>query len=87
MVMLFTLVFARLEYENYIDRKILEERGSLGLYSDALGRIYTLLNGEKIFFKWEHLAGEYFTKNWYGNHTWDFFEAENRGEDILLITR
>ena len=76
-----------MEYDSYKDRKILEERGSLGLYSDASGRIYTLLNGENIFFKWEKLSEGYFTKDWYGSHSWDFYEAEKSGENIQLITR
>ena len=74
-------------YESYQDRTILEERGSLGLYSDNLGRIYTSLDGVDIYFKWNELPGGFFTKNWYGSHTWDFFAAEKQGEDILLVTR
>ena len=76
-----------MKYDKYIDRKILEERGNIGLYSDTSGRIYTLLDGEKVFFKWEKLSGGFFTKEWFGSHTWDFYEAERRGEDILLVTR
>ena len=78
-------------YNIYSDRKILEEDGSLGLYSDPSGRMYTELKGEKIYFTWGEWAtpasGNYFNKDWHGNHTWDFYAAEKRGNDILLITR
>ena len=80
-----------MSYSSYSGRKNLEEDGSLGLYSDSSGRMYTEVKGEKIYFTWGEWAtpasGNYFNKDWYGNHTWDFYAAEKRGNDILLITR
>ena len=80
-----------MSYSSYSDRKNLEEDGSLGLYSDSSGRMYTEVKGEKIYFTWGEWAtpasGNYFNKDWYGNPTWDFYAAEKRGNDILLITR
>ncbi len=85
------IVFVKMAYISYSDRKILEEDGNAGLYADPSGRMYTKANGKKIYFTWGEWAtpvsGRYFNKDWYGSHTWDFYAAEKRGNDILLITR
>ena len=76
-------------YIPYSDRKIIEEDGNLGLYSDNSQQIYTLIDGDQLFFnlpKQFGLSGT-FTKHWWGHQDWDFYAAEKEGRYIKLFTR
>ena len=76
-------------YIPYSDRKIIEEDGNLGLYSDNSQQIYTLIDGDQLFFNLpKQLGGSgTFTKYWWGHQDWDFYAAEKEGRYIKLFTR
>ena len=75
-------------YIPYSDRKIIEEDGNLGLYSDNSQQIYTLVDGDQLFFNLPKVLGERsFTKNFWGSAGGDFYAAEKEGGYIKLIIR
>ena len=59
------------------------------LSSDNFQQIYTIVDGQKIFFNLPEgvCVGRTFTKNWWGSHSWDLHAAEKEGSYIKLVTR
>ena len=81
-----------MSYIPYASREVLDNKGNLSLYSDNSQKIYTLIDGEKLFFKYPRYAtqnglGDVFTKNWWGSSDWDLHAVEKEGSYIKLITR
>jgi len=78
-----------MKYIPYSERKVLDKEGNLPLLSDNSQQIYTILEGEKIFFNLPEGApgGKTFTKSWWGSHSWDLHAAEKEDSYIKLVTR
>ena len=76
-------------YIPYSSREVLDREGNLSLFSDNSQQIYTVLDGQKIFFNLPEgvSGGKTFTKEWWGSHSWDLHAAEKEGDYIKLVTR
>ena len=76
-------------YVTYSERDVLDREGNLSLFSDNSQQIYTVIDGDKIFFNLPDgvSVGRTFTKNWWGSHSWDLHAAEKEGSYIKLVTR
>ena len=76
-------------YIPYSSREVLDREGNLSLFSDNSQQIYTVLDGQKIFFNLPE-GGEMegrFTKNWWGGHSWDLHAAEKEGNYIKTCNK
>ena len=86
------IIGTRLTYLLYAERDVLDDKGNLSLYADNSQQIYTIIDGNKIFFRLPEAYvkagfGPNFTKNWWGSDWWDLHAAEREKNFIKLITR